>query len=141
MTIRSHRSPARRSSAVRPTSATYLLVYGRDLGCCARCGDLVWGQRGTDFSLHHRRGAKAGGDRRPESHLAGNLILLHGHGSAGCNWEVEVKERARSYTTGFLVREPYMPSAQPIDHKVHGFVLLDDQGGWTADEGVGYRLA
>jgi hypothetical protein len=116
---------------VRPTQKTYLRVVERDAGCCAVCAGEVWGQRGFDFSLHHRRPAKAGGDRRPESHLPGNLVLLHGSGTTGCHWLVEEKHRAKAYDTGLLVREPYLPSLRPIEHAVHGLVWLADDGSYS----------
>ena len=113
---------------MRPTGATFQLVVERDDGRCAACAAEVWGTRGFDFSLHHRRPAKAGGDRRPESHAAGNLVLLHGHGLTGCHWQVEENHRAEAYVSGLLIREPFTPSLQPIHHAVHGYVLLADDG-------------
>lgn len=115
---------------MRPTVETLETVAARDEGRCARCGLPIGGRRGVDFSLHHRRPAKAGGDRRPESHLSGNLVLLHGSGTTGCHGHVEAN-RTESYASGLLVKEPTRPCDQPIRHAVHGRVLLDDEGGWT----------
>lgn len=117
-------------TAVRPSGATYNLVVERDDGRCARCGEYVWGQRGLDFSLHHRRPAKSGGDSRPESHRAGNLVLLHGSGTTACHGEIE-SLRTVSYARGWLVREPLTPALQPVEHAIHGLVLLDDVGSWA----------
>lgn len=128
MTIRNHRSPVRRR--MRPTDETLATVAARDEGRCARCGQPIGGQRSIDWSLHHRRPAKAGGDRRPESHLPGNLVLLHGSGTTACHGHVE-GNRTESYNLGLLVKEPTSPCEKPIEHAVHGLVLLDDEGGWT----------
>lgn len=115
---------------MRPTKATFELVVERDKGRCARCGHEVSGRRGIDFSLHHRRPAGAGGSRQPESHAAGNLVLLHGHGSSGCHGAVE-SSRAFYLDRGLLVRQGEKPASRPIHHAVHGHVLLDDEGGVT----------
>lgn len=117
-------------TAVRPSKATFSLVAARDGNACAWCAGQVSGVRGFDFSLHHRRPAGAGGDRTPEAHAPGNLVLLHGHGTAGCHWQVE-SQRARSIEFGFLVRRPFLPAGIPIRHAVHGWCLLADDGSVT----------
>jgi hypothetical protein len=125
----------RRLGPVRPTNATLLLVAGRDRGCCARCGYAITGHRGVDWSLHHRRPAGMGGDRRPETHAPANLLMLHGHGSQGCHSIVE-SYRADSLKRGFLIPKgsPDPPSAFVIEHKVHGWVFLDDLGSWSHEQ-------
>lgn len=118
-------------TALRPSKATFEAVMLRDHESCAFCGLGVSGVRGYDFSLHHRRPAQAGGDRSPEAHKPGNLILLHGHGTVSCHWEVESR-RTRSKQSGFLVPRPQLPATVPIKHAVHGLVLLGDDGSITA---------
>jgi len=115
----------------RPTGATFRLVVERDHGRCAACGKDVWGVRSFDYSLHHRHPAGMGGDRRPEIHLAGNLVLLHGSGTTSCHGAVEAN-RADAYLSGLLVRRGFTPCRQPIQHAVHGLVLLSDDGSWGA---------
>lgn len=118
-------------TAVRPSKRTFELVMLRDLAACAFCGMDVSGNRGFDFSLHHRRPAQAGGDRSQEAHAAGNLVLLHGHGTAGCHGLVESR-RSRSLELGLLVKRPRLPSGVPIKHAAHGWVLLADDGSITS---------
>lgn len=114
-------------TAIRPSKATFDLVMSRDDSSCAFCGCAVYGERGFDFSLHHRRPAGAGGDRSPEGHAAGNLVLLHGHGTSGCHALVESR-RALAQELGFLVRRPMLPATVPLRHAMHGWVLLSDDG-------------
>jgi hypothetical protein len=114
-------------TAARPSKAIFNLVAERDSGSCAYCGRGVWGQRGFDFSLHHRRPAQAGGDRTVEAHAPGNLVLLHGHGANLCHGRIE-NERTRSVDLGFLVKRPFLPAGMPIKHAVHGWCLLADDG-------------
>lgn len=114
-------------TAVRPSKKTFEQVLIRDDSNCAFCGLGVSGERGFDFSLHHRRPAQAGGDRSREAHAAGNLILLHGHGTDGCHGLVESR-RLRSVELGLLVKRPAMPARVPLKHAVHGWCLLGDDG-------------
>jgi hypothetical protein len=120
-------------TAVRPTRRVLDVVLERDAGLCAWCGGDIGGTRGWDWSLHHRRPAGAGGDRRPETHGAGNLILLHGSGCTRCHGVVE-SSRAMALDRGFLIpkgaAEP--PSEFPIQHFVHGYCRLFDDGSWEA---------
>ena len=120
-------------TAIRPTAKTLATVAERDEGRCGYCGDEVYGERGEDWSLQHRRRAGMGGDRRPETHAPGNLILLCGSGTTRCHGHVE-SYRDDAMKTGHAVSANKTPTLQPIDHAVHGRVLLDDEGGWTACE-------
>ena len=121
-------------TAVRPTEETFEVVYDRDEGRCAHCGDDVLGVRGVDFSLHHRRPAGMGGDRRPETHAAGNLVLLHGSGCTGCHGAVESR-RADALERGLLVPRNAVlpPAAHAIEHAVHGWCYLLDDGSVSTD--------
>jgi hypothetical protein len=125
---RAHRSPVRRTG---PAPETVALVWERDSGRCAACSGAITGQRGFDWSVHHRLGRKRGGTVRPFVNLAGNLVLLHGHGSALCHGDVG-RHVARFTDAGLLVREGVVrPADTPIEHAVHGRVLLADDGTWT----------
>jgi hypothetical protein len=117
-------------TAVRPSKATFEMVMRRDDESCAFCGSGVYGERGFDFSLHHRRPAQSGGDRSPEAHAAGNLVLLHGHGTASCHALVESR-RTLALELGFLVKRPTLPATVPIRHAIHGWCLLSDDGAVT----------
>lgn len=114
-------------TAMRPSKATFNLVVARDDSSCGYCGLSIFGDRGFHFSLHHRRPAQAGGDRTLEAHAPGNLVLLHGHGTAGCHGLVE-SQRSRSVELGFLVKRPNLPAGMPIKHALHGWCLLADDG-------------
>lgn len=116
-------------TAVRPTEAALEVVWPRDLGCCAVCGDEIFGERGLHWSLHHRRAAGMGGDRRPETHAPGNLVLLHGSGVTDCHGRVE-SNRTEAKDRGWLIPKnaTQPPCTFPIDHAVHGRVWLTDDG-------------
>jgi hypothetical protein len=117
-----------RHTAMRPSPETVQLVIDRDYRCCALCGLECFGTRSLDWSVQHRRPAKSGGDTRPESHQAGNLVLLHGSGTTHCHGRVE-SERTWAEGRGLLVREPKAPALMPVLHLVHnGWVLLDNAG-------------
>lgn len=125
---RAHRSPVRRTG---PSPAVVELVWERDSGRCAACAGAITGERGIAWSVQHRLPRQAGGTRRPWINLPGNLVLLHGHGSSLCNGDVE-SDRARWTAAGFLVRQGVTrPADVPIEHAVHGRVLLADDGTWT----------
>jgi len=113
----------------RPSAATLQVVTERDYGRCASCGLLIVGERGRDWSLHHRRPAGMGGDRSPMSHGPANLVLLHGSGVTGCHGHVE-SARSGAYDLGLLVHRSHNPALTPIEHAVHGYVLLTEDGGW-----------
>lgn len=119
--------------SVRPSKQTVQLVIERDFGCCAKCGEEIWGERGFDWSVQHRRPAGAGGDPRPETHAAGNLVLLHGHALSRCHGWAE-SQRVEAKNEGFLIpklaRRP--PSQWRIKHAVHGWCYLLDDGSWEA---------
>lgn len=116
-------------AATRPTEATVQLVIKRDEGRCAACGDEIYGMRGWDWSVQHRRPAGMGGDPRPETHAAGNLVLLHGHGTSLCHGDVESR-RADAQKKGLLIPKESVdpPSQWAIEHAVHGWCYLLDDG-------------
>lgn len=124
---RAHRSPVRRTG---PSPETVQRVWARDGGRCAACAGLCTGERGRDWSVHHRLARKRGGTTREFVNLPGNLVLLHGHGTALCHGDIE-RDRARATTAGLLVREGVLlPVEIAVMHAVHG--------GWTmlADDGT-----
>jgi hypothetical protein len=124
-------------TATRPTAAALDLVVERDSGRCAWCGAEVSGERGRDWSLHHRRPAGMGGDRRPETHLPGNLVLLCGSGTTRCHGEVESR-RGEAMHRGFLVSRHAVqsPAHHAIEHAVHGWTCLLDDGSVSTDPPV-----
>ena len=119
---------------MRPTEETLHVVGYRDKGRCAWCGEEVGGTglRGESWSLHHRRPAGMGGDRRPETHAPGNLVLLCGSGTTFCHGYVE-SHRDDAADRGFLIPKlaASPPSSWAIEHAVHGLVYLFDDGSWV----------
>lgn len=113
---------------VRPTDATLATVRERDGNRCAACGLTIVGERSRDWSLHHRRPAGMGGDRSPVTHGPANLVLLHGCGVSLCHGHVE-SNRTESLELGLLVHRAHDPRTKPIEHAVHGRVLLTEEGG------------
>lgn len=119
-----------------PTTETVEIVWKRDNGCCAYCGDevLVFGVRGWDWSIQHRRPRGSGGDARPETNLPGNLVLLHGSGTTGCHGQVE-SFRADAQSKGFLIPRESIdrPELHAIEHALHGWCYLLDDGTVSTD--------
>lgn len=114
-----------------PTAKTVALVWVRDRGACARCGKAVRGERGRDWSVHHRRPRGSGGTSLDWPNLPANLLILCGSGTTGCHGWIE-SHRDEARNAGFLVRllgtEP--ASHVPILHARLGRCLLDDVGGY-----------
>lgn len=123
-----------------PTKGTVATVVARDFGRCAKCGIEVHGQRGMNWSVHHRCPRSQGGTSREWVNLPGNLILLHGSGTTGCHFFVE-SNREWATNAGFLVSANgiLIATQVAIDHAVHGVVYLTDNGGFRPLEpGEGY---
>lgn len=130
-------------------AATVAMIWERDAGRCALCGEwLVWEFRAEPFehgwSLHHREDRGMGGVKRarkgrvqPRAHLAlaANGVLLCGTGTTGCHGKVtreEVPERLGFSVSRIGIRRPV---DVPLLHALHGWVRLDNDGGYTpADE-------
>ncbi|QKW15327.1 HNH endonuclease [Verrucosispora sp. NA02020] len=121
--------PTPRLRDTGPDKGTVATVVARDFGRCARCGGPVSGQRGVDYSVHHRRARAMGGTVRPDTNEPQNLLLLCGSATSpdGCHHRVE-SSRAEAYELGFLVRQAQDPAEVPVLHAVHGRVLLADDG-------------
>jgi hypothetical protein len=116
-----------------PTPETVKLVVARDYRGCALCGSTVQGHRGWDWSVQHRMARKGGGTVRAFINLPGNLVLLCGSGTVGCHFRVE-SNGLWARENGFKVREGVtLPADTPIEHAVHGRVLLADDGTWTPE--------
>ena len=105
------------------------LIWERDNGCCALCGLPISGTRGFDWSVHHRCPRSSGGTKRGWVNMAGNGVLLHGSGTTGCHNEVE-SHRDKARDNGFLISANGNERAHnvPINHAVHGRVILTDDG-------------
>lgn len=120
----------RRPRDTGPTSETVALVWSRDGGRCVRCGGVLTGTRGLDWSVQHRR-ARQGRDLRPDTNQPTNLILLHGSGTTLCHGHVE-SFRAEARQFGWAIRQTDDPAVMPVLHALHGWVLLAPDGSYTA---------
>lgn len=132
MTIRSHRSPTRRSTG--PSRLTVEALWGRAGGLCEISGVPLAGVRGEDFHVHHRRPRRMGGSRDPETNDVENLLLL----SPEAHEHVE-RNRTEAYERGWLVRQDAVPAAVPVVVMVDGrpaLVLLTDDAGYAPVEEV-----
>jgi hypothetical protein len=113
----------RRPKDTDPDAATVAAVIERDRGRCVGCGQyLLHGQRGFDYSVHHRKLRSQGGDNR-----LSNLVLLCGHGCSGCHGLAH-SEVAASRLSGFLMLSTEDPELVLMEHSQHGPVFLLDDG-------------
>lgn len=91
------------------------LVRQRSGGVCERCGAA----RATDW--HHRKNRSQGGGWSAANGL---------HLCRSCHLMI-TDTRTAFYNHGWLVKSWDDETTIPV-HTVHGFVLLDDEGGFTA---------
>ncbi|MGH3518821.1 MAG: HNH endonuclease [Haloechinothrix sp.] len=95
----------------------------RDRRRCRWCGEPVTGERGRDWSIHHRLPRRMGGTRRPGINSPANLVTVHGSGTTGCHGDIELS-RAFAQGHGWLLcGECDDPAAWPI--------LLDRESRWV----------
>lgn len=97
---------------------------------CERCGrDLegCW----SGWSYHHRRIKGMGGDRRPETQEAANIVLLCGSGTTACHGRVH-SEVAEAREEGWLVSRQMYPAQVVVRLALHGPALLADDGSWES---------
>lgn len=104
------------------------LVDARDQYRCIRCGKpFHW----SGFSRHHRR---LRSHKWPGLHEASNLILACGSGDTGCHGWIHAHPR-EAMSLGYIVSGfNDHPELAPILTAQHGWVLLDDKGGWMRCE-------
>ncbi len=103
-----------------PPAATVRLTRERSGGMCERCGQAP-GQH-----VHHRQPRGAGGTRLETANLPSNLLHL----CRPCHEHVE-SHRQNAYAYGWLVPRYGRPAEWPVKLAGHGWVLLNDQGGWS----------
>lgn len=94
-----------RSGYDNPADGTTALVLARattdeGIRVCEVCGDPIFGDRGWDWSLHHRRGR----DGKPDSHQPQNLLLVHGRDNvSSCHGRIHRNREGESRTKGWLI--------------------------------------
>lgn len=108
---------------------TVHLVWTRDEGCCSRCGSAITGERGRDWSVHHRAPRSMGGTSRAWIDAPANLVIVCGSGTTGCHGAIESNRNASRYA-GFLVSANGLLRSEGvlIDHAIHGRVFMFDDG-------------
>jgi hypothetical protein len=125
VTQKSKRRPAGVSAETAET------VLTRDGRSCVRCSkSIAGGERGVDFSIHHRIPRGMGGSRDPRLSSPANLLTLCGSGVTFCHGKVEAN-RTAALLQGFLLHRIQEPTEVPV-RTATGWVLLDDEGGWKA---------
>ena len=129
------RSPLKRASTWAKRSVRFTgpmpdivaAVLERDQHRCVVCSLPLHGTRGRDWSLHHRRPRRMGGDPRPETNLPANIVSVCGSGTSGCHGWLESR-RTEAMHQGLILHADDDPSEHPIA-TWYGVVLLDDDGG------------
>jgi hypothetical protein len=102
------------------------VVAERSGGVCEIRNLIVCQGRATNMS--HRKARGQGGQWTPS-----NILHACGSGTTGCHgWAEREREEARAY--GFLIFRSDDPAQAPVLHAAHGWVLLDDLGGWQRVE-------
>lgn len=120
---------AKRDSQTGPSKLVVALVFDRDGGCCIRCGTPARGERGVDYSIHHRAGRQMGGTKRASVNLPSNLVTTCGNGTQGCHGWIGANV-AEAHRKGLLVLSSLDPKTVVLT-TWWGDVLLDDEGRWT----------
>ncbi|WP_328439174.1 HNH endonuclease [Nocardia puris] len=117
------RAPRRRYTG--PSAAVLDLVRARCGGRCERCALPFFGRNGGD--PHHRTPRGAGGTRDPRINLASNVIAV----CRPCHdWIESRRDAAR--VDGWLVPRGTDPASVPVRSRLHGLVLLGEDGTVTA---------
>jgi hypothetical protein len=82
-----------------PDPATVAIVRERDAYRCVRCDVPCIGERGWQWSIHHRRGR----DGKPDSNLPQNLLTVCGADNVtGCHGFIE-SHRAEGRDNGWRI--------------------------------------
>lgn len=91
------------------------LILERDGGQCVACARTVTsGERGWDYSIHHRIPAKMGGSKHPFVTSLANFVTLCGTGTTGCHGRVE-SGRTVAEQYGLLIRgRRHDPAMEPV---------------------------
>lgn len=131
-----HQAPVRRQRPkdTGPAKSVVIAVLERDGRCCVRCGGALWGVRGRDYSIQHRRARGAGGSRREDTNQPQNLLSTCGSATSGCHGLME-RLRNEAREMGWAIRQSDDPLQIPVQHWQYGLIFL-----W-ADGGFGSRPA
>lgn len=109
-----------------PDAGTVAAVLERDGYVCVKCGGTAHGQRGLDYSIHHRRLRAQGVDNSLP-----NLVTLCGDGVRGDHgWAHH--NRTAAEAEGLIVRSGFDLFQVPIFHHAYGQVFLLENGSWSS---------
>jgi hypothetical protein len=115
----------KRPKDTSPSPADVVAVLQRDEYACARCGGAAHGQRGVDYSIHHRKLRSQGIDNSLV-----NLVTLCGDGVSGCHcWAHH--NRLAAEQAGWIVRSTSSPLLVPVLHWQRGLIFLRADGSWS----------
>lgn len=117
-----------------PDKLTVEALVARARGRSEISGEELYGERGVDWHVHHRRPRGAGGTKRRDTNTVENLLVL----SADDHAMVE-RQRSLAYQRGWLVRQNAIPAAVPVQVFMDGravMVCLTDDGGYRPVEDV-----
>lgn len=110
-----------------PDADVKRLVWKRDEGRCARCGNPL----GSSYSRQHRKPRAMGGTSRAEINCPANLVMLCGSATTGCHGWAE-SHRQDAAALGYLVASWQNPHEVPVWCSYRQqWRLLDCAGGWT----------
>lgn len=130
------RSPRRTYRPIGPTSDVVDAVLERasrgGVPHCEVCGWTVYGERGREWALHHRKGRGL-----PDSHLPQNLIFVHGSGNVeACHGRIH-QNRGEAQEMGWSIsRNSYLDPLNVAVLVVDRWVYLTSAGEY-ADEPPG----
>lgn len=92
-----------------PDPETVQNVLARDHHSCRTCAMGIYGDRGINWVLHHRRPRGSGGSRRADTNSPSNLVVLCAH----CHAAVE-GNRTDALAAGWLVSQWDDPARVPV---------------------------
>jgi 5-methylcytosine-specific restriction enzyme A len=119
--------PRRRQTG--PSAAVRSLVIERDQRACASCGKPIGSGQ---WSMQHRLARGAGGSSNPLINAPSNLIVLCGSANTPHSCHLAAESRgAESHGNGFWLHHGQDPATVPVQHALHGWVLLTAAGGWS----------
>ena len=102
-----------------PDAKTCAVVMLRDAGRCRRCGEI-------GHQIQHRLARGSGGSRNPMVNNLSALVLV----CLKCHDEIENRERAAAFRTGWAVKHGIeRPSEIPlVDVRGRAFFLTEEGG-------------
>lgn len=105
----------------RTPKATLRMLDERDGHRCA------WTGAESDTLVPQHRAGGMGGS--PSKHRASNVVWLDSVINGLIESDIEMQREA--YRRGIKISKFEDPTQSPIEHAVHGRVVLDDEGGWA----------